>query len=98
MTSLFTNIPLKEVIEIISKFELINLFEFATCKTHFQFNGEIYDQVDGIAMGSPLVPALANMFMGVYEEKWLNSTEGKKVKFYKRYVDDVFCIVDNEAK
>ena len=56
------------------------------------------DQVDGIAMGSPLAPALANMFMGFHEEKWLSSTEGKKVRFYKRYVDDVFCLVDDEIQ
>ena len=107
--SLYTNIPLKETIEIsvekifennphikITKDELKNLFYFATSKTHFQFEGSMYDQIDGIAMGSPLAPTLANMFMGFHEEKWLNSNEGKNIKFYKRYVDDIFCLVNNE--
>ena len=47
-------------------------------------------------MGSPLAPALANMFMGYHEDKWLQSKVGKNIKFYKRYVDDIFCFVDNE--
>ena len=92
VTSLYTNIPLKETIEIavdkifendrnikISKDELKILFVFSTSKTHFQFDGAIYDQIDGIAMGSPLAPALANMFMVYHEDKWLQSNEGKKV-------------------
>ena len=76
VTSLFTNIPLKETIDIainlifndnpnlnITKKELIKLFLFATSQTHFIFNGKFYNQIDGVAMGSPLTPALANIFM-----------------------------------
>ena len=109
VTSLYTNIPLKETIKIavdkifennenikIAKSELSKLFEFATSKTHFQFNGTIYDQIDGIAMGSPLAPALANLFMGFHEDKWLKSEEGNKISLYKRYVDDIFCLVENQ--
>ena len=42
----------------------------------------MYDQIDEIAMGYPLAPTLANMFMRHHEEKWLNSNEGKNIKFY----------------
>ena len=35
---------------------------------HFYFNGEIYEQVDVVAMGSPFVPVFANLFMGHHEE------------------------------
>ena len=110
VTSLYTNIPLNEAIQLavdkildnhpnisISKEELTELFHFATSKTHFLFNGQIYDQIDGIAMGSPLAPALANIFMGHHEENWLKSELGKRVKFYKRYVDDIFCLIENES-
>ena len=27
---------------------------------------------------------------------WLESDEGNKILFYKRYVDDIFCILENE--
>ena len=69
---LFTNVPLKETLDIavnlihtnntnfsIDKTDLKKLFLFATCETHFLFNGCYYDQVDGLAMGSPLAPVLA---------------------------------------
>ena len=32
------------------------------------FNGSLYQQVDGMAMGSPLVPLLANIFMAYIED------------------------------
>ena len=109
--SLFTNIPLTETIDLavetifannqsisISKDELKDLFNFATKQTHFLFNGDVFDQIDGVAMGSPLAPILANLFMSNLEEKFLNSMEGNEVLFYKRYVDDIFCCFETEAQ
>ena len=68
-----------------------------TSQTHFLFNNEIYDQTDGVAMGSPLGRALANLFMGYHENKRLNSEENSTVLFYKRYVDDIFCLFKCET-
>ena len=112
VTSLYTNILLNDTIQIavdkifeaehtklkISKIELTKLFEFATSGTHFQFNGQMYDQVDGVSMGSPLAPTLANLFMGHHEDDWLDSDEASNVLFYNRYVDDIFCLVKNEKE
>ena len=50
---------------------LRKLMEFATKKGHFLFDGKYYDQIDGVAMGSPLGPVSANIFMCDFEEKWL---------------------------
>ena len=85
VTSLFTNIPLQKAIDTainlifnhnpnlnITKKELKKLFLFATSQTHFIFNSKFYKQIDGVAMGSPLAPVLANIFMGFHEYKWLN--------------------------
>ena len=33
-------------------------------------------------MGSPLTPALANIFLGFYDSKWLNDYNLNKPKFY----------------
>ena len=81
VTSLFTNIPLEETINIaihtifenypnikFTRKELQKLFKIATSETHFIFNNEIYDQIDGISMGFPLAPILANLFMGYHEK------------------------------
>ena len=110
VSSLFTNIPLAETVDIaiqllldnepglgMSREELITLFEFATAKSHFLFNDEIYDQIDGVAMGSPLGPVLANIFMGHYEKIWIENYMGTKPEIYKRYVDDIFCLFQNEV-
>ena len=47
-------------------------------------------------MGSPLGPTLANLFMGYNEQKWLESDHGRLVNFYRRYMDDIFCLFENE--
>ena len=56
----------------------------------------MFDQVDGVAMGSPLSSAYTNLFVRHYESKWLESNESKKVFVYKRYVTDIFCILENK--
>ena len=53
----------------ITKKELKKLFLFTTSQTHFIFNGNFYNQIDGVAMGSPLAPVLAHILMGFYEYK-----------------------------
>ena len=47
-------------------------------------------------MGSPLVPVLANIFMGFYKFKWQNEYNLNKPKFYLRYVDDILAAFDKE--
>ena len=66
--------------------------------THFSFDGDLYDQIDGVAMGSPLAPALANLFMSHYETKWLQNEKASDVLHYKRYVDDIFCLFKTEIE
>ena len=75
--SLFTNIPLDETIDIcidslhkddenspkIPKDVFGNLFTVATKESYFIFNNKFYKQVDGMAIGSPLGPAVANIFI-----------------------------------
>ena len=101
VTSLFTKIPLNTTIKLavdliktsqpdlnISEKDLTSLFNFATCETHFLLKGKFYGQIDGVAMGSPLTPVLANLFMGHYEKEWLNSYDGVSPSYYTRYVDE----------
>ena len=45
------------------------------------FNSKFYNQIDGVAMGSPLAPALANILVGFHESKWLNEYYLNKPKF-----------------
>lgn len=59
--------------DTINKVDLKKLFQFATSHTHFMFEVKFYDQIDGMAVGSPLGPVLTNLFMGYYEQKRLQS-------------------------
>ena len=108
--ALFTNIPLDETIDIclkklfetpdtvvkgISKNDFCDLLNLATKESFFTFNNKFYIQVDGVAMGSPLVPIMANIFLSHHEENWLNKCPIKfKPSFYRRYVDDIFVLFE----
>jgi hypothetical protein len=47
-------------------------------------------------MGSPLGPLFANIFMSELEQKHMNTLRTKGILMWKRYVDDVFAIVNNK--
>ena len=107
-SSLFTNVPLDETIHIcldklysrpdplkLPRPVLRNLLEFATKKSHFLFDGQYYDQIDGVAMGSPLGPVLANIFMCHFEEKWVFNASVHP-SFWYRYVDGTFTMFDSK--
>ena len=81
----------------LTKDQLRELLELATTNQLFQLNGTLYEQVEGVAMGSPLGPLLANTFMCSIEEKLEEKNE--LPSFYKRYVDDTLTIMPdlNEA-
>ena len=109
VTSLFTKIPPQETTDIaislifnhdpnlnITKQDLKKLFLFATSQTHFTFNSKFYNQIDGVAMGSPFAPLLVNILMGFYESKWLNEYNLQKPKFYLRYVDVILTAFEKE--
>ena len=91
VNSLFTNIPLKETVKLavnliktLPQFENIKWWSpFATCKTHFLFNGNFYDQIDGVAMGFHLAPVLANLFMGHNEKLWIENFQGIPPFYYR---------------
>ena len=64
-------------------------------KGHFIYNGKLYTQVDGVQMGSPLGPTLANWFLGDIERSIFKDKKTWHPKFYTRYVDDVFAVFKN---
>ena len=109
--SLFTNIPLDETIDIcvknlfgkkrkvkgLNKSEFKSVLEFAVKDNLIFFNGKYYIQVDGVAMGSPLGPTLANIFLCHWETIWLEKCPVQfKPLFYRRYVDDTFFLFSCE--
>ena len=53
----------------ITKSDLIELLRIATKHPLVQFEGNLYQQVDGVAMGSPLGPLMANTLMCKIEKQ-----------------------------
>ena len=109
--SLFTNVPLKKTIEIIlrkvydenliqteiPRKEMEELLLICTQNVHFTFNGSVYQQIDGVAMGSPLGPVIAGIFM-VELENTIVPTLRDSLLFWKRYVDDTLCFVKKGSR
>ena len=104
--SLFTNVPLEETIGIAAdyvysenskntpKFEksiFIKLLRIATGGI-FEYNGKLYKQVDGVTMGSPLGPTLANIFLANIEQEIFATDKNFHPRMYCRYVDDIFTV------
>jgi hypothetical protein len=90
VVSLFTKIPLDEAIQIVKELtnpDTAKLAEVCLRSTFFSYQGEFYEQTSGVAMGSPLSPIVANLFMENFEKKALDSFPLKPSR-WKRYVDD----------
>ena len=59
----------------------------------FSFNNEHYLQIHGTAMGSPMAPTYANIFMAMLEQKLLKEApEGLIPIEWIRFIDDIFAI------
>ena len=65
-----------------------------TRNVFFIFEDEIYQQTDGVAMGSPVGPILAGM---VELETTIVPALGNLLRKWKRYVDDTYCIVKADS-
>ena len=71
--------------------DIILLLEFCLKNTYFSFQDQFYEQVEGAAMGSPVSPIVANLYMEYLEQKVL-STAPNPPRSWCRFVDDTFVI------
>ena len=53
--------------------DIILLLEFCLKNTYFSFQGQFFEQVEGVAMGSPVSPFVANLYMEYLEQKALST-------------------------
>ena len=105
ITSLYTNIPQEEGIDIVcNAYESYYLGESPIPTQHlkralelilqensFQFTGKNYLQTHGTAMGTKMAVSFANIFMGKVESQILSRSALKPLA-WKRYIDDIFSI------
>ena len=72
----------------------MKLLEFILTTTYFVFRDQIYCQKFGTAMGSPVSPMVADIFMEFLEQLAIASVPVEcKPKLWKRYVDDILEII-----
>ena len=105
--SLFTNVSLDGTIEIcvnelfkssqtvsgLNKEQVLEMLLLTTKENVILFDQKYYSQIDGVAMGSPLGPTLANIFLCHHKATLIkNCPKYLKLVHYKRYVYDIFVL------
>ena len=71
---------------------ITQLLRFCLTSMAFQYRGQHYKQLDGVAMGSPVSPIIADIFMEDLEVKTF-ATHDATHRVWYRFVDDVISVV-----
>ncbi|KER24256.1 hypothetical protein T265_08048 [Opisthorchis viverrini] len=111
VNSMYTNVPKADAVEVARRLLLadttlqertqVSVDKIAegikACPnlSHFVFDSIIYSQEQGLAMGSPIPPILANMYMEDFEQKASNGFVCPPRVFW-RYVDDTFVVIKRD--
>ena len=111
VTSLFSNVPVRETVDIIlnnmynndavaapkiQRETMESLLLLCTTESPFRSpDSKLYYQINGVAMGSPPGPTFAEFYICELENRVLLN-DHLKPNLYARYVDDIFVVVRDE--
>lgn len=103
VTALYTNMNIDRSVEAVRNvFKLfpsphrpdeaiLKLLNLVLTRNEFEFNGQLYQQICGTAMGKHFAPNLANIYLLEFD---YYAKQGFKIKplIYLRFIDDIFII------
>ena len=101
-SSLYTSIPLKNLLKVmriilrhhyLSRF-LLQAITIILFNNFFTFSNHTYKQITGIAMGTPVAPTLASLYLAYYEFTYIQSSKlwKKEIVLFTRYIDDLLIL------
>ncbi|KAI5631461.1 reverse transcriptase (RNA-dependent DNA polymerase) domain-containing protein [Phthorimaea operculella] len=102
--NLFPSVPVKDCLKIIDEtlcnssleaqevIDLEAILRICLEQNYFLWEGKTYKQIDGLAMGSPLSPLCADIYMDDFEKSVLKSKFKEHIQYWYRYVDDILCL------
>ena len=70
---------------------LVDLVELILKNNNITFHGKHFLQIQGTAIGTNMAPSYANIFMGIYEEDFMQ-TQNLQPLLWNRFIDDVFMV------
>ncbi|XP_044764540.1 uncharacterized protein LOC123321102 [Coccinella septempunctata] len=105
--NLYTNVPTLEVKRLIEEDldqsnlsndtveTVCQILNLCLKQNFFQFDNKIFEQIQGLAMGYPIAPYLADRYMDYFEKthifNWGNEFS-PLIVYYYRYVDDIIIL------
>ena len=108
VTSLYTNIPITDTLNIIKDYvnsddqfirktainqdKFLDLVHLVLTTTWYTFNSQFYPQIDGVAMGGPASSTTSEIYMQTYERAAI-TTALHPPKIWEQFVDDVHSIL-----
>ena len=79
----------------ISKNDFCDLLNLVTKELFFIFSSNLYVQIDSVAMWSPVVQILSNIFLSHHENSLNKCPIEFKPRFFRRCVDDIFLLFES---
>lgn len=101
VTAMYTNIPPEEAYYLICPLLEENdleglhpenieaLLQFVLRTNYFEYEGTVYQQISGLAMGTACAPIIANLYCAQFETSLMDSPA---LRYYARYIDDIFLV------
>jgi hypothetical protein len=109
VSALYPSIPTKDGILAVRQFLtehkvpakhrsiILQLLEIVLFNNVFQCNGNLYRQLKGTAMGTPVAVVFANIYMYMRYDRPIIDSLGPHLLFYRRFIDDILLLTDLET-